>query len=62
MSELPSMSTYPLPEVIRRWDRGDFTAEQTIGHLAQHLLTVSQQLADHEKRIRLLEQQLSAKA
>ncbi|MEZ4730880.1 MAG: hypothetical protein R3E79_27475 [Caldilineaceae bacterium] len=41
--------------------RQEVTAEQTIGHLLQNLLAVTQTLAEVEKRLRQLEQQLAAK-
>jgi hypothetical protein len=53
------MSTYPAPDLLRLWALGEVTPEQTIGHLVQNLVAVSQQLAEVEKRLRLLEQQLS---
>ena len=51
-----SMSTYPLPDLLRRWSLGELTPEQTIGHLVQQLIAQSQQLAEVEKRLRQLEQ------
>jgi hypothetical protein len=50
------MSTYPLAELLRRYDRGDLTAEQTAGHLLQHLEMLSERVAELEKRVRQLEQ------
>jgi len=55
------MSTYSAPELLRLWARHEVTAEQAIGHLLQNLLAVTQALADLEKRLRQLEQQLTAK-
>jgi hypothetical protein len=46
------MSTHPLPELLKRWGKGDLTSEQLIGHLLQHLLDLSQRLAEVEKRLR----------
>lgn len=50
------MSTYPVTELLQRWSIGTLTAEQTIGHLLQNLLTLSQRLAEVESRLRRLEQ------
>jgi hypothetical protein len=55
------MSTYSLPDLLQRWSLGELSDEQAIGHLLQHLLTLSQRLAEAEKCIRSLEQQLHAK-
>lgn len=49
------MSTYTLPELLQLWRKGELTVEQLAGHLLQHLLGVSQQLAEVEKRLRQLE-------
>jgi len=56
------MSTYPAPELLRLWVLNEVTPEQTIGHLLQHLVTLSQRLADLEKQLHCLEQQVAAKA
>ncbi|MEZ4736208.1 MAG: hypothetical protein R3E79_54675 [Caldilineaceae bacterium] len=56
------MSTYSASELLRLWARQEVTAEQTIGHLLQNLLAVTQTLADLEKRLRQLEQQVAAKS
>ena len=56
------MSTYPAPDLLRRWALNEITPEQTIGHLLQHLITVTQRLAEVEKRLRQLEQQLNVNA
>jgi hypothetical protein len=54
------MSTYPLPELIRRWEQSQISAEQVIGQLLLHqeqlAETLSARLAEAEKRIRHLEQ------
>ena len=51
------MSTYPANELLRLWSLGEVTPEQTIGHLVQHLVTITQRLTELEKRLRQLEQQ-----
>ena len=56
------MSTYPAPDLLRLWVVNEITPEQTIGHLLQHLVALSQRLADLEKQLHRLEQQLAAKA
>ena len=50
------MTTYPLPDLLRLWRKGELTAEQAMGYLLQNLVAVVQQQADHEKRLRQLEQ------
>ena len=37
------MTTYPVAELLRRWGKGELTAEQMIGYLLQNLLAVMQQ-------------------
>jgi hypothetical protein len=56
------MSTYPLPDLLHRWELGQLSSEQAIGHLLQNLLAQGQRLAEAEKRIRQLEQELNRKA
>ena len=51
------MSTYPAPDLLRLWSLGEVTPEQTIGHLVQHLITITQRLTEVEKRLRQVEQQ-----
>ena len=55
------MSTYPATDLLRLWSQGEITPEQAIGHLVQNLVAVTQRLADLEKRLRQVEQQLAAK-
>ncbi|MEZ4870545.1 MAG: hypothetical protein R3C14_54955 [Caldilineaceae bacterium] len=55
------MSTYSASELLRLWARQEVTVEQTMGHLLQNLLAVTQALAELEKRLRRLEQQLADK-
>lgn len=54
-------STYNLPDLLRKWAQGDLTTEQAVGHLLQHLLTLGNRQTELEKRLRVLEQQSSAK-
>ena len=53
------MSTYPAPDLLRLWALGEVTPEQTIGHLLQNLVTVTQRLVELEKQLRQIEQQLT---
>ena len=50
------MASYPLPEVRRKWSKGELTLEQVAGHLLQHLLDLVERLTEIEKRLRQLEQ------
>ena len=43
------MASYPLPEVRRKWSKGELSSEQLLGHLLQHLLDLSQRLNEVEK-------------
>ena len=56
------MSTYPVDDLLHRWKLGELSAEQAIGHLLQHLLALTQQLADLERRLRQCEQRLTGQA
>ena len=47
MSDLHS--TYPLPELLARWARGDLTVEQLAGYLLQHVISHEQRLDQLEK-------------
>jgi len=49
---------YPASDLLRLWALGEVTPEQTIGHLVQNLVTVTQHLAELGKRRREIEQQL----
>ena len=53
------MSTYPANELLRLWSLGEVSPEQTIGHLVQHLVALTQRLSELEKRLRQVEQQPS---
>jgi hypothetical protein len=55
------MSTYPIDDLLHRWDRRELTPEQAIGHLLQHVETLTQRLAAAEKTIRRLEQRRPTK-
>jgi len=50
------MSSYTPAELLRKWSRGELTADQAIGHLMQQVQTQEQRLAQVEKRLRQLEQ------
>jgi hypothetical protein len=41
---------YPLPEVVKRWERSELTSEQAIGQMFLHLM-------DLQKRVEKLERQ-----
>ena len=56
------MSTYPAPDLLRLWSLGEVTPEQTISHLVQQLVTITQRLTEVEKRLRQLEQQTPRQA
>jgi hypothetical protein len=53
------MSTYEIDDLLRRWERGDLTAEQAVGYLLQNVTTLSARLAAAERAIRKLEQALA---
>ena len=40
---------YELPDLLRLWERGELTAEQGVGQLVQHVITLSQRLGEVEK-------------
>jgi hypothetical protein len=50
------MASHPLPEVRRKWAKGELTLEQVAGHLLQHLLDHLERLNAVETRLRQLEQ------
>lgn len=56
------MTTYPIPELLSRWARGQITADQALGYMLQHLLDLSTRLAEAESRLRQLEQMMDADA
>lgn len=45
------MSTHTLEELLRQWGNGDLTAEQMIGHIVQHLMTLRNQQAHLERHL-----------
>ena len=50
------MSTYPIDELLHLWKVGQLTPEQAIGHILQHIETLSKQAAEQERRLRQCEQ------
>ena len=42
-------STYPLPDLLARWARGELTVEQLAGYLLQHVIGHDQRLVQLEK-------------
>ena len=46
------MSTYELPELLKRWKQEQMTAEQLLGHLLQHLNALEQRVSQLEKQQR----------
>lgn len=49
------MSMYPIQELLSLWAQGKLGAEQAIGQLIQHILTLSNRLTQVEKRLQALE-------
>lgn len=45
------MGAYSLDEVMKRWRKGEMTAEQAIGQILQLLQTVSQRVGNLERRL-----------
>jgi hypothetical protein len=56
------MSTYSISDLLHRWSLGERSAEQAIGHLLQQMLTLTNQVAELERRQRQSEQRPNAKA
>ncbi|HMN28530.1 MAG TPA: hypothetical protein PKE45_10285 [Caldilineaceae bacterium] len=50
------MSTYPIADLLRRWSLGELSDQQAIGHLLQHVLALTNQVAALERRLRQPEQ------
>ena len=50
------MSTYPIPELLQRWRKGELTTEQAVGHILQNFLDQFQWRTEVEKRLRQLEE------
>ena len=44
------MGTYSLDEIMKRWKKGELTAEQAVGQILQILQNVSQRLGSLERR------------
>ncbi len=42
-------STYPLPDLLLRWKRGELTSDQLGGYLLQHVISQDQRLAQLEQ-------------
>ena len=42
-------STYPLPDLLLRWKRGEITVEQLAGYLLQHVILHERRLTQIEK-------------
>ena len=45
------MGTYSLDEIIKRWRRGELTAEQAIGQILQMIQSLSQRVGNLENRL-----------
>lgn len=45
------MGTYSLDEVIKRWRKGELTAEQAIGQILQMIQSLSQRVGNLEHRV-----------
>jgi hypothetical protein len=45
------MGTYNLDEIMKRWHKGELTAEQAIGQILQMLQTLNQRVGNLEKRL-----------
>lgn len=50
------MSMYSLKELLSLWSQGKLLAEQAIGQIIQHVLSLSNRLTQVEKRQQTLEQ------
>lgn len=48
------MATYPIPELLQRWARGEMSADQAAGYMLQHLLKLEQRVAELERALRAL--------
>ncbi len=49
------MATYLVVEVWQKWQLGDFTPEQAMGHLIQNMVVLEQRQLALEKRLLLVE-------
>lgn len=45
------MGAYSLEEIMKRWRKGELTADQAIGQILQLLQTVSQRVGSLERRL-----------
>ena len=45
------MGTYSLDEIMKRWRKGELTADQAIGQILQLLQAISQRVGDLERRL-----------
>jgi hypothetical protein len=45
------MGTYSLDEIVKRWRRGELTAEQAIGQILQMIQSLSQRVGHLENRL-----------
>ncbi len=45
------MGAYSLDEIMKRWRKGELTADQAIGQILQLLQTVSQRVGNLERRL-----------
>lgn len=48
------MGTYSLDEIMKRWRKGELTADQAIGQILQLLQNVSKRLGNLERRLEAL--------
>ena len=44
-------STYPLPDLLLRWKRGELTGDQLGGYILQHVIRQDQRIAQLEKAV-----------
>ena len=45
------MGAYSLDEIMKRWRKGEMTADQAIGQILQLLQTLSQRVGNLERRL-----------
>lgn len=45
------MGVYGLDEVIKRWEKGELTADQAIGQVLQLIQNLSRRMGDLEQRL-----------
>ena len=56
------MATYPIKEVLQRYETERFTTEQAMGHCLQHIEALTQQQAEAAKSRTALKNQLASQA